>query len=250
MFSQQAVQILMALMVVQMSSSVTAFAPLAPQSSRQSTAQSDLNLAVDPSDIASSVNQIAEQHPTMEALFSTLYSATAKLPEAHGHSQSLFGPVDGYLTKMQSIVPATKGTLPTVVDDAGIPDKIRGAFDFAKRSEFVDPTNIIRMDGDALPGFEKTGSFFPERVAVPTKSIDYQLGVMNQEVFNLRVLQKIPLAAFVTVLVDFFLVSPGMDVFKEEIEEEGDRVLAEAAVMGATRLAVLGVVAGLTIVLA
>jgi hypothetical protein len=193
MFSQQSLPILMALLIGVMPASVTAFAPLAPQAaanSRQLTSSTTTqrNLAVDPSDIASSVNQIAE-HPIMEALISTLYAGAAKLPEAHGHSQSLFGPVDLYLTKMQSIVPATKGTLPTVIEESAIPDKIRGAFDFARRGDFVDPTNIVRIDGDAPPGFNKVDSFFPVLQPPPT-SIDYQLGVMNQEVFNLRALQR------------------------------------------------------------
>lgn len=184
----------------------------------------------------------------MEALISTLYAGAAKLPEAHGHSQSLFGPVDLYLTKMQSIVPATKGTLPTVIEESAIPDKIRGAFDFARRGDFVDPTNIVRIDGDAPPGFNKVDSFFPVLQPPPT-SIDYQLGVMNQEVFNLRALQKVPIAAFITVLVDFFLVSPGMEIFKEEIEEDGERIMQETAVSGVARVAVLAVVAGLTLIL-
>jgi hypothetical protein len=246
----------MALLIGVMPASVTAFAPLAPQaaatSSRQlSSPTTQRNLAVDPSDIASSVNQIADlqlQHPTMEALISTLYAGTAKLPEAHGHSQSLFGPIDVYLTKMQSIAPATKGTLPTVIEEAAIPDKIRGAFDFARRGDFVDPTNIVRIDGDAPPGFSKVDSFFPVLQSPPT-STDYQLGVMNQEVFNLRALQKVPIAAFITVLVDFFLVSPGMEIFKEEIEEDGDRIMQETAVTGVARVAVLAVVAGLTLIL-
>lgn len=245
MFSQQTLPLLMVLL---MASSVMAFAPLGPQSGRFNSRR---EVAVDPSDIASSITQIADQHPTMEALISTLYTATIKNPEAHGHSQSLFGPVDVYLKQMESIAPATKGTLPTIVQDADIPDKIRGTFDYARaKPNFVDPTTIIRIDSDASPGFAKMGNFFPNRMATPAPTTDYQLGVMNQEVFNLRALQKVPLAALLTVIVDFFVVSPGIEVFKEEIEEEGDRVMQEAVMAGTARVAVLAVVAGLTLMLA
>ena len=243
MFSQRKLPILMAcLMPI---TSVMAF--VAPQASvtRQETLR---EMSVDPSDITASVQQISD-HPALEAIFSTLYSSAIKLQPAHGHSQALFGPVDPYLLKMQSILPAPNAGAnlgATVVDEASIPEKIMGAFEYARRGDFVDPTHILRVDGDAPPGFVSPNTFFPKLQEVPMTQ-DYQLGVLNAEVGNLRALQKIPIAAFITVLVDFFLVTPGMEIFKEEIEENGEQVTRESAMAGASRVAVLAIVAGLTL---
>lgn len=206
------------------------------------------DMSVDPSDIGSSMDQILE-HPALEALFSTLYTATMKLEPAHGHVQSLFGPVDPYLLKMQSIVPAPNAgdALGTpAFDEASIPEKLKGAFEYARRGEFVDPTHVLRIDGDAPPGFNPPETFFP-KLQAPPQTQDYQLGILNAEVGNLRALQKVPIAAFITVLVDFFLVTPGMEVFKEEIEENSEEITRESAIAGTARVAVLAIVAGLTL---
>jgi hypothetical protein len=165
----------------------------------------------------------------------------------------LFGPPDPYLLKMQSIAPLpdafdkTGLDVPTLIDEASIPDRIRGAFDYARKGTFVDPTKIIQIDDGASPGFVKTGTFFPELKAVPT-SQEYQLGVLDAEVGKMKVLQKLPIAAFITVLIDFFLVTPGVEVYKEEIEEGGGEIAKESVVAGGFRVAVLALVAGLTLV--
>ncbi len=138
-------------------------------------------MSMEPSHITSSVDQILN-HPTMEALLSTLYTTAVKL----------------------------------------------------------------RIDGAAPPGFVTPGTFFPPLQSVP-QTQDYRLGVLNAEVGNLRKLQNIPIAAFLTVLVDLFLVTPGMEVFKEEIDENGEQVTRESAIAGTARVAVLAFVAGLTL---
>lgn len=247
MFGQQG-KVPILLLVLTMPTAL-AFVPAAASSSSQKT---ERMLAVDPLDITSMHDQIADHSPTLDAIMSTLYASAAKLQPAHGHEQPLFGSPDPYLSKFQSIVPNANyhPTTPTLAQESDIPDKIRGAIDYARRGDFVDPTTISRVDGAAPPGFDKFNSIWSTAPNRPiSQTTDYTLGVLNQEVRNLRALQKIPIAAFLTVVVDFFLVTPGMDIYKEEIDEDGDLVNKEAAVAGAARVAVLAVVAGATLVL-
>lgn len=236
-----------AILLLMRSTPVIAFMSQQALATRRGT---PAGMSVDPSHVTSSVDQILN-HPTLEALFSTLYTTSVQLQPAHGHEQTLFGPVDPYLLKMQSIVPASGAGADLgapMFDEASIPDALRGAFDYARRGNFVDPTHVLRVDGAAPPGFVTPGALFPPLQSVP-QTRDYQLGVLDAEVGNLRKLQNIPIAAFLTVLVDFFLVTPGMEVFKEEIDENGEEVARESAVAGTARVAVLAVVAGLTLAL-
>ncbi|KAI2494774.1 hypothetical protein MHU86_19725 [Fragilaria crotonensis] len=244
MFCQKRMSIALAVLLLTPTTCVIAFMSQHAFATRRSTVKI---MSMEPSHITSSVDQILN-HPTLEALLSTVYSTAVQLQPAHGHEMTLFGPVDPYLLKMQSIVPAPNAGVDLgapVFEEASIPDALRGAIDYARRGDFVDPTHVLRVDG-AAPGFVTPRTFFPPLQTVP-QTQDYQLGVLNAEVGNLRKLQNIPIAAFLTVLVDFFLVTPGMEVFKEEIDENGEQVTRESAIAGTARVAVLAVVAGLTL---
>ena len=247
MFCQRRLSIVQTILLLMPTESVVAFMS---QQALVTRSCATAGMSMEPSHITSSVDQILN-HPTLEALFSTLYTTAVQLQPAHGHEQALFGPVDPYLLKMQSIVPASGAGAdlgPPVFEEASIPDALRGAIDYARRGNFVDPTNVLRVDGAAPPGFVSSRALFPPLQSVP-QTRDYQLGVLDAEVGNLRKLQNVPIAAFITVLVDFFLVTPGMEIFKEEIDENGEQVARESAVAGTARVAVLAIVAGLTLAL-
>jgi hypothetical protein len=255
MFGQLNLQIFISLLM-QLTYVVSFNIPRVPVSANR--LGSSRGMSLDPLDVSTSINQISS-HSTLEAIISTLYTSAIKLQPAHGHTQSLFGPLDPYLLKIQSIAPISNAGVETlgspVWDESSVPESLRGAIDYARRGDFVDPTTVLRVDGAVPPGFTAppTTIFSPltnNYSGLPSSSsLDYQLGVLNAEVGNLRALQKIPLAAFLTVLVDFFLVTPGMDIFKEEIEENGDEINRESAVLGIARVVVLAGVAALTLAL-
>jgi hypothetical protein len=206
-------------------------------------------MIADPHEVASSLSNVAD-HPLFESLMSTLYTAAVKLePVAQGHSQPLFGPPDQYLLKGKSILPA-----PGAFEAAGLkapnhelPRKMAEFFNYAKSKgvSAIDPRNVVRVD-DFLPGFTKTGHVLPElqRYPVSEKGIKLELA---QAIGFQKVLDVLPRVAVVAAFTDFFLISPGLDAYKEEIDDDSDGAIAGTISEFGVRTAALTIVAAITL---
>jgi hypothetical protein len=210
-------------------------------------------MALDPHEIASTLSDAAasgDHHSTaLEALLSTLYTATIKgLEPAHGHSQSLFGPLDQILLQGKSIVPA-----PNAFENAGLTaPKVAESLSeemqewIQKGVNVVDPRSIMSYSESNLPGFQKTGHVLPELQVYETTedSLRFQ---MASEIGLMKTVYQLPKAALVAVLVDFFLVTPGMDAYKEEIEDDPEGASADAISEIGIRAAVMAVISAATL---
>mmetsp|Transcript_6784 Transcript_6784/g.9904 ORF Transcript_6784/g.9904 Transcript_6784/m.9904 type:complete len:229 (-) Transcript_6784:49-735(-) len=218
-------------MLIVLIPSVWGFAPLMPTANIDNSQCIRRELAVDPSDITSSAMQIWNHSP-LESLLSTLY-------------------VDPALSKIHSI-PPVPGTIVHAATHAstgfaGVSEQMRETIDFAQeKGNFLDPNEIKRID--ISPGFSVSHGFLPEVTPI-SDTERYRQGVAMFEMDNLRLLMKAPIVAVITALVDFFVVTPGMDVFKEDIDENESQMVTQSVIQSATRIAVLGVVAGITLVL-
>lgn len=210
--------------------------------------ESPKKLLADPYEVASYVAD-ASHHPILEALMSTLYTAAIQIQPAHGHSQPLFGAPDQYLLQGRSILPA-----PGAFDALGLqgPDiqltpKLAEFFDYAqsKGTSIIDPRDVIKVN-DFLPGFTKTGHVLPEPKTFPISETGYKLE-LAQAIGYQKVFYQLPKAALAAAFVDFFLVSPGLDAYKEEIEEDPEGAIAGTITEFGVRTAVLSIVAALTL---
>lgn len=203
--------------------------------------------AVDPNDLVN----FAHHHPTLDAVLSTLYSTTADglLQPAHGHSQPFFGAPDPWLSSGHSIAPNLKalGIDATVTPKEQLPEAAQAALQ--KGWKVVDAAKFQAGGGSTLPGFKQTGGILPEHSKIPEVTM---ASFTNQAFVSakfLKVVEKLPMAAFVYVLIDFFLLRPNVDLYKEDIEEEPLEVAAETVAVSGIRLGVFFLIGFLTVVL-
>ena len=203
-----------------------------------------MDMAVDP-------NDVLHAHPHLEALFSTLYAEVLK--PAHEHSQPLFGPIDPILSAGRSIMPSQNafvdaGLAETVkTTPLNLPEKVVDAMAKTPNKFIIDPKSIISFD-NVLPGFQPTGHVLPEHSASFPKETNQSLILeMGSIAKMMRVVNNLPMAAFLYTCAEFFLVKPGYDVYKDEIEEDPADAVVEFMTLSGIRLAVLSVIGVLTL---
>lgn len=172
------------------------------------------------------------------------------LKPAHEHTQPLFGPPDKYLSTGHSIAPNVKalagpGAATTPVDQ--LPEAAQIA---AKKGWYIlDAAKMESGGGSVLPGFSKIGHILPSHADnIPEASMESFTAQVFASAKFLAVFEKLPMAAFVFVLIDFFLLRPNVDLYKEDIEEEPFEVAAETAAVTGVRLATFAVIGLLTVV--
>jgi len=202
--------------------------------------------------------------PSLDALLSTLYSPSIAVPEPSqgGFFQSIFGSPDPYLSNVQSLPPqlnnAASSAVDTAVDSiikADIPDYIQNILQDvqAKGEAIVDPTQVTRSGLPNMPGFSPTKVLFSPTTVINEKTVfpvyfeaqplETKMGVMIWEAENLRILSHLPVAIFVALVFDFFIVTPGLEQLNDEdidIEDdamdfEEDAAVARAITSGLTR---------------
>jgi hypothetical protein len=176
---------------------------------------------------------------------------------ATGHSQSFFGTPDPYLAAGKSIAPTAKA-----LSDMGImvvPGKggmatttatIETWPDLAKRA-FEDGIPVLHQSAltrePILPGFAPVTSLLPhhnpmvplETPATFAAQVEWSAGFLN-------VIDKLPQAVFVYALIEFFILRPNLDLYKEDIESNPGRVWADTVAVTTVRLAMFTVVAAVT----
>lgn len=178
---------------------------------------------------------------TLPTLLSTLYTTAVDLTPAHGHSNPLFGPPDPYLAAGRSIAPTTAG-----VEPASTPDwapAVQAAL--AKGWKVLDGTNLHQEP--VLPGFAPTRGFLPSHEAnVPEETPATFAAQVEWAARFLNVIDKLPYAALAYGMVEFFLLRPNVDRYREDIEAEPMRAAMETAVVTSVRVGVFLVIAIVT----
>jgi hypothetical protein len=96
-----------------------------------------------------------------------------------------------------------------------------------------------------FPGFAPTGGILPGHSAPPETPESFA-GAVQWSADFLNVVDKLPEAVFAYALVEFFILRPGIDKYREDIDEEPARAVADFVAVSAVRLAMFGVVAIVT----
>lgn len=191
-------------------------------------------------------NDVLHAHPHLEALLSTLYAQV--LQPAHEHTQPLFGPPDPILSAGKSIIPSQNAFVDAGLADTikastvDVPSKVTEAISKTPSKFVIDPKAIISFD-QTFPGFAKTGHFLPGHSAsFPEETPESLKQEMASIAKMMRVVNVLPWAAFIYTCVEFALIKPGYDAYKEELDE--DRAAANVEFMALTgiRLAIFSVI--------
>jgi hypothetical protein len=224
--------------------SLTCCALTTPPMAKPSTKRTVQRKAmVDPHDVV-------HAHSHLEALLSTLYAEILK--PAQEHTQPLWGPPDPILSAGKSIIPS-----PNAFSDAGgltavappptldITDKVSDALMKTKGAfiNVIDPTAVISFD-KVLPGFKETGHVLPLHI-IPEDTPESLILEMGSVAKMMRVVNNLPMAAFLYTCVEFFLVKPGYDVYKEELDESHPEV--EFLMLSGLRFGILSVIGLVTL---
>jgi hypothetical protein len=183
-----------------------------------------------------------------------LYSVTnnfALLKPATGHSQPLWGPPDPYLSAGQSIPPSSKGFVELGIEKVpftDLPDQVR--LTLSDGYKVLDSSTI--KSENILPGFSPVGGILPaHNPLLPPEIPATFVAQVEWSAKFINVIDHLPEAAFTYALIEFFILRPGIDLYKEDIEmqsEDGPTgvLTAEVAAVTGVRLFVFFVVAILT----
>jgi hypothetical protein len=217
------------------------------------TRTTELRALVDP-DMASTISSHAT-HSELHALLSTMISPT-NLQPAVGHSNPLFGPPDPYLAAGKSIAPSAKA-----LADMGI-TQAKAASDFAPDaspafqqtiSSVMDKgwkvlSNANIRGAPSLPGFSEThGILSTHSPNVPAETpASFALEVQWAANY-FDVMDKLPYAAFWYCMVEFFILRPGIDFYKEDIEADPNGVLADTVAVAGVRVFSIAIISFLTV---
>lgn len=221
----------------------SAFSPSVGSSTRCSSRRllrtTRMSLTIDP-------NDAIHAHSHVEALLSTLYAEVLK--PAHGHSQPLFGAVDPILSAGKSIMPSKSAFVDAGLADSvntipvNLSEKVVESLSKTPNKYIIDPNSVISFD-KVLPGFTPTGHFLPQHSeSFPQETQQSLILEMGGIAKMMRVVNVLPMAAFLYTCAEFFLVKPGYDAYKEELDE--DRAAANVEFMALTgfRLAIMSAI--------
>ena len=184
-----------------------------------------------------------------------MYASAAKLEPAQGHSNPFWGPPDPYLEAGKSIVPSAKSMMELGVSkgstlvrssSSSVPDVVQSAL--AKGWNVIDGSRIKETTEAVLPGFSETRGILPAHSSIPETPESFARQVEWAAKF-MPVVDKLPIVALWYGLVELFLLRPGLDIYKEDIEEDRDMVVSETAAVTGVRFAVFCVIGVMTSVI-
>lgn len=188
---------------------------------------------------------------TLATLLSTLYTTTVDhvfQPAAHGHTQPLWGPPDPYLSAGRSIAPPTKALMDMGIVPAdgsaveSLPANVQTAV--SKGWHVLNGDNIKSQS--LLPGFSPTRGILPQHSPVPEETPETFAAQVEWAARYMNVVDKLPYAALAYGMVEFFLLRPGIDRYKEDVEDEPARAFIETVKVTGVRLGVFFVIAIVT----
>lgn len=172
------------------------------------------------------------------------------LKPAHEHTQPLFGAPDKYLSAGHSIAPNLKALAGQAGAAATPVDQLPAVAQTAAKDGWtiIDAAKFEGGGGSVLPGFANIGHILPAHADIPDASMASFTAQVFASAKFLAVVEKLPMVAFVFVLIDFFFLRKNMDLYKEDIEEEPFEVAAETAAVTGFRLAAFAAIGLLTVV--
>jgi hypothetical protein len=210
-----------------------------------------LQAFIDPTEIVSAASSHVS-HPEIPALLSTLMSSA--LQPAHGHSNPLFGPPDHYLEAGKSIVPSAKALLNMGVDSQtsntlpeaspAFQESVTAAVN--KGWKLLNGANIRSGAEGHLPGFEDTQGILSAR-GVPADSPESFASEVKWAAGYFNVMDKLPFVAFWYAMVEFFILRPGVDMYKEDIEDDPVGVTVDTVSVTAIRMAAIALISTVTL---
>lgn len=176
-----------------------------------------------------------------------LSPGVALLKPASGHSQPLFGPPDPYLSAGKSIAPSTSALMETGMRSNEITPTAGPGASTALGAQVIDAGQILSRD--TLPGFVPHGGGFlaTHNSAVPLETPATFAAQVEWSAQFLHVIDVLPLIAFLYALVEFFVLRPNLDWYREEVVQPQNpgMVMDTATAMG-TRVAIFAMLAVIT----
>lgn len=241
------------LLVSIMYKSVYAFQSPQLQSSKHTTA---LNLAtLELSDIMSAVSSAHDMSSELSAIISTTLSTA--VTAAHGHTNPVFGQPDPYLAAGKSIAPSVQAlselgitparTVGELIPDA--PEDFQHSVAQVVKAgrKVLDFSHIHGTGVNHLPGFADTRGIFGSRM-VPMDTTESFVAELQWANNYFRIMDKLPFVAFYYALLEFFILRPGVDLYKEEIEDDPNGVFVESVAVSTVRLGAFALVSFATVV--
>ena len=238
--------------------SLDSFAFQTPKTRFHITRTTERRAMVDPNDVASviSSSHIAT-HSEFHTILSTMLSSS--LQPATGHANPLFGPPDPYLAAGKSIAPSAKALVDMGITQAKTTSEIvpnaSPAFQESvttamnKGWKILDSANIMNGGGSALPGFSATHGILPtHNINVPTETPESFALEVAWAAKYFDVMDKLPFAAFWYCMVEFFILRPGIDFYKEDIEADPTGVVSETVAVTGVRVLVIAIISFLTVI--
>lgn len=149
---------------------------------------------------------------------------------ASEHTQSWFGVPDPYLSAGKSIAPSTKALSDmgiTITDKTNLLPSVGATGsstvkDISSSTKYIIDSTFIQ-NHDVLPGFTPTGGILqhpsmididaPPSVVSFVASIDWASNYIN-------VIDKIPIVVLFYVCIEFFILRPNINLFKEDIDDD------------------------------
>ena len=201
---------------------------------QKKTALSMVAPMLDPTELAHQAASIQHHMPsdvmtstssTWDTILSTMYATT----------------VDGLAkSSVADTTAATTTTGPSALSEA--------AQNLIRDGKLLDLRNDKVVSFTA--GFHEPGGILPKLTTnqlPPRGTTTNFFGQVKSSASMLNVLDKLPMAAFVYVLIDFFLLRPGMDLYKEDIEEDPTDALAETVAVTTVRMGVFALISFVTL---
>lgn len=207
------------------------------------------SMMIDPESVDSAASLLNQG--TIESVLSTMYTVTADtlLQPAQGHSQPFWGPPDPYLTAGKSIAPTAQGLVNLGIEKtslAELPDQVKIAA--SNGWKILDSASIQAEKW--MPGFSPTGGILSgHNPRIPDETPETFAAQVEWSARFLNVVDKLPEAAFMYALVEFFLLRPNIDIYKEDIAEEPGAVFLESVATTGVRLAAFALVAFVTTII-
>ena len=201
---------------------------------------------VDPTDLSSLVSD----HDTV-AVLSTMLS-TAVAPVKGG---GWFSGPDPLIQAGHSIAPSAKALAnmglqsTSTVNPADLDPALQKSLQTAISNgwKIMDGSTIKETGADVLPGFAQVRGVLPGPVAgIPEDSPESFAAQVEYAARFVNVIDKLPYAAFWYALVEFFLIRPNVDLYKEEVQDDPEGVLAESVVVFGVRFVVFCLIGLLT----
>ena len=229
---------LVAISLVALAASTSAFQPT-PRALDKPSALAALG---DPNDWAHIASQIHHHDiSSWDALLSTLQATTVEgvLKPAHGHSQSMFGPIDPILASGKSLAPDLKALGISPSDPVAIDQLPEALQSLIRKGDKVVDSSHFEAVSRSLPGPSETHGIFPRsRTDIPEANDAIKLAQGKHIAKFNNILEKLPYLALGYGILEFGVLRGDVDVSKEDIEDYRAEVDAETIAVGGVRLGV------------